>query len=144
MTTYATLEDIENCMNNGWTDGLPVIPPYGSLVDEMLEAMGWQAQDIVGEIASQNIVVRAEKAAATAVMATAQKNLPIDALFIVRLLRYTAGRRPAWCWLFQEDPARLPAMHVALQPQPAPSPGRPRPVCGRQRRLRIVNANRVL
>lgn len=56
-------------MNNGWTDGLPVIPPYGSLVDEMLDAMGWQGHDIVGEIASQNIVVRAEKAAATAVMA---------------------------------------------------------------------------
>ncbi|MEZ5554228.1 hypothetical protein [Haliea sp.] len=69
MTTYATLEDIENCMNNGWTDGLPVIPPYGSLVDAMLEAMGWQAHDVVGEIPSQNIVIRAEKAAATAVMA---------------------------------------------------------------------------
>lgn len=69
MTTYATIEDIENCMNNGWTDGLPVIPPYGSLVDEMLEAMGWQGHDIIGEIASQNITVRAEKAAATAVMA---------------------------------------------------------------------------
>ena len=69
MTTYATIEDIENCMNNGWTDGLPVIPPYGSLVDEMLDAMGWQGHDIIGEISSQNIVVRAEKAAATAVMA---------------------------------------------------------------------------
>jgi hypothetical protein len=50
MTTYATLEDIENCMNNGWTDGLPVIPPYGSLVDEMLDAMGWQADDIDGRL----------------------------------------------------------------------------------------------
>ncbi|MFT4823346.1 MAG: hypothetical protein ACJASY_003430 [Halioglobus sp.] len=69
MTTYATVEDIENCMDNGWTDGLPVIPPYGSLVDAMLEAMGWQSFDIVGEIPDQNIVVRAEKAAATAVMA---------------------------------------------------------------------------
>jgi hypothetical protein len=69
MTTYATLEDIENCMDNGWTDGLPVIPPYGSLVDAMLEAMGWQGFDVVGEIPDQNIVVRAEKAAATAVMA---------------------------------------------------------------------------
>lgn len=69
MTTYATIEDIENCMDNGWTDGLPVIPPYGSLVDKMLDAMGWQGLDVVGEITSQNIVVRAEKAAATAVMA---------------------------------------------------------------------------
>lgn len=56
-------------MDNGWTDGLPVIPPYGSLVDKMLDAMGWQGLDVVGEIPSQNIVVRAEKAAATAVMA---------------------------------------------------------------------------
>lgn len=68
-TSYATLEDIENCMNNGWTDGLPVIPPYGSLVDAMLDAMGWQGHEVIGEISSQNIVIRAEKAAATAVMA---------------------------------------------------------------------------
>ena len=69
MTSYAALEDIENCMNNGWTDGLPVIPPYGSLVDAMLESMGWQASDIIGEIPAQSMVIRAEKAAATAVMA---------------------------------------------------------------------------
>lgn len=69
MTSYATLEDMENCMNSGWTDGLPVIPPYGSLVDAMLDAMGWAATDIIGEIPDQNITVRAEKAAATAVMA---------------------------------------------------------------------------
>lgn len=69
MTTYATLQDIENCMTNGWSDGLPVIPPYGSLVDEMLAAMGWQGQDVIGEIESQSIVIRAEQAAATAVMA---------------------------------------------------------------------------
>lgn len=69
MSTYATIEDIENCMNSGWSDGLPVIPPYGSLVNEMLDAMGWQGSDVVGEIPTQNIVVRAEQAAATAVMA---------------------------------------------------------------------------
>ena len=67
--TYETLQDIENCMDNGWSDGLPVIPPYGSLVDDMLAAMGWQAMDVVGEIPDQNITIRAEKAAATAVMA---------------------------------------------------------------------------
>lgn len=69
MTTHATLQDIENCMTNGWSDGLPVIPPYGSLVDEMLAAMGWQGDDVIGEIESQSIVIRAEQAAATAVMA---------------------------------------------------------------------------
>ncbi len=69
MTTHATIQDIENCMNNGWSDGLPVIPPYGSLVDAMLDAMGWEAQDVIGEIPSQSIIITAEKAAATAVMA---------------------------------------------------------------------------
>ena len=69
MTSYATQEDLENCMNNGWTDGLPVIPPYGSLVEKMLNAMGWLGHDIIGEMPSQSIEIRAEKAAATAVMA---------------------------------------------------------------------------
>ena len=52
---YETLQDIENCMENGWTDGLPVIPPYGSLVDGMLEALQWSASEIIGEIPDQTI-----------------------------------------------------------------------------------------
>ena len=67
--SHGVLDDIEKCMDSGWSDGLPVIPPYGSLVDPMLEAMGWQAQDVVGEIAEQSIKVRAEQVAAAAVMA---------------------------------------------------------------------------
>jgi len=63
------LGDIEKCMESGWTDGLPVIPPYGSLVEPMLDALGWQGRDVVGEIPEQNIKVRAEQVAATAVMA---------------------------------------------------------------------------
>jgi hypothetical protein len=27
------LADIEHCFEMGWSDGLPVVPPYGSLVD---------------------------------------------------------------------------------------------------------------
>ena len=67
--SYETLKDIENCMMSGWSDGLPVIPPYGSLVDAMLIAMGWDGSAVVGEIPDQKIKVRAEQAAATAVMA---------------------------------------------------------------------------
>jgi len=66
--TLEVVDDIMNCMENGWTDGLPVIPPYGSLVDEMLEAIGWSASDVVGKIENQNLQVRAEHLAATAVM----------------------------------------------------------------------------
>lgn len=67
--TLGTIQDIENCMENGWSDGLPVIPPYASLVEPMCEAMGWDMSDVVGEIPEQKIVIRAEQVAATAVMA---------------------------------------------------------------------------
>lgn len=62
-------EDIEKCFESGWSDGLPVIPPYGSLVDAMLSACGWQATDLVGTIESQHLEIRAEHLAAAAVMA---------------------------------------------------------------------------
>ena len=62
-------DDIEQCYENGWSDGLPVVPPYRSLVDRMLGAMGWQASEIVGQISAQNLDIRAEHLAATAVMA---------------------------------------------------------------------------
>lgn len=67
--SHGVLDDIEKCMESGWTDGLPVIPPYGSLVDPMVEALGWKAMDVVGQIPDQSIKVRAEQVAATAVMA---------------------------------------------------------------------------
>ena len=62
-------DDIENCFAGGWSDGLPVIPPYGTLVDAMLEHLGWEAPEIVGSIEEQRIDIRAEHLAATAVMA---------------------------------------------------------------------------
>jgi hypothetical protein len=71
----ATVQDIENCMESGWSDGLPIVPPYGSLVEPMVEAMGWQSMtEIVGEIADQAIVIRAEHIAATAVMAGCKRD----------------------------------------------------------------------
>jgi hypothetical protein len=65
----AVYEDMEQCFARGWSDGLPVVPPYGSLVGRMLDAMGWRATDVVGEIAAQSIEIRAEHLAAAAVMA---------------------------------------------------------------------------
>ncbi len=66
LTVY---EDIERCFEGGWSDGLPVVPPYGSLVDRMLGEMGWKPTEVVGRIKAQNIEIRAEHLAATAVMA---------------------------------------------------------------------------
>lgn len=68
-TKSGVLLDIENCYAAGWTDGMPVVPPYGALVDEMLAGMGWESTQIVGAIPSQSLEVRAEQLAATAVMA---------------------------------------------------------------------------
>lgn len=62
-------EDIERCFEGGWTDGLPVIPPYARLVDPMVERMGWKPTEVVGEIAELDVEVRAEHLGAAAVMA---------------------------------------------------------------------------
>jgi hypothetical protein len=62
-------EDIERCMAAGWTDGLPVIPPYATLVDRMVDAMGWKPTEIVGQLGQVEMDVRAEQLGATAVMA---------------------------------------------------------------------------
>jgi hypothetical protein len=69
-TDLPTVRDIEACMDSGWSDGLPVIPPYSSLVEPMVEAMGWDSlTEPVSRIEDQNITVRAEHLASTAVMA---------------------------------------------------------------------------
>ena len=62
------LEDIERCFDADWSDGLPVIPPYQTLVSTMLEAIGWSAANIVGRIPAQALEIRAEQIAATAVL----------------------------------------------------------------------------
>lgn len=41
----ALADDIEVCMERGWTDGLPVVPPYGTLVERMLQAMSWEKEE---------------------------------------------------------------------------------------------------
>src|SRR5262245_41416068 len=62
-------DDIENCFAGGWSDGLPVIPPYSSLVDRMLAELGWKATEVVGRLEAHDLEVRAEHVAAAAVMA---------------------------------------------------------------------------
>ena len=68
----AVVEDIERCFDAGWSDGLPVVPPYRSLVERMSAAMGWAPDEEVGSIDAQGIRIRAEHLAAAAVMAMAQ------------------------------------------------------------------------
>ena len=49
--TYEVADAVEAnefCQANGWTDGLPVIPPTADLVDEFLAAAGLAPDDVVG------------------------------------------------------------------------------------------------
>src|SRR5262245_47591164 len=60
---------IEECYARGWTDGLPVVPPTDALVDRMLTAGPWGADDVLLHEPVRGLSVTAEKAAINAVMA---------------------------------------------------------------------------
>ena len=60
---------IEFCFQQGWTDGLPVVPPTADRVSAMLEAARLEPQQQVAFITNRAVSVTAEKVAVNAVMA---------------------------------------------------------------------------
>ena len=60
---------IEVCYTNGWTDGLPVIPPTAERVEGMLNAAGLKPDHELAFIENRQVSVTAEKVAINAVMA---------------------------------------------------------------------------
>ena len=60
---------IELCYTNGWTDGLPVVPPTAERIVAMLEAAGLEADREIAFIENRQVSVSAEKIAINAVMA---------------------------------------------------------------------------
>src|SRR2546421_12838451 len=60
---------VEYFYRQGWTDGLPVVPPTPERVREFLAFAGNQPGDILGMIPARNRVITAEKVAINAVMA---------------------------------------------------------------------------
>jgi len=60
---------IEACYAQGWTDGLPVVPPTEALVDAMLAAGPWLPDHALLHEPVRDRSVTAEKAAINAVMA---------------------------------------------------------------------------
>jgi hypothetical protein len=60
---------IELCYTNGWTDGLPVIPPTVERITAMLEAGGLEPDRQLAFIENRQVSVTAEKVAINAVMA---------------------------------------------------------------------------
>lgn len=66
-TGYGAL--LDGMIEQGWSDGLPVVPATPRKVEEFLDVVGMKGEEIVGEIPSRDITVRAEHVAAAAVMA---------------------------------------------------------------------------
>lgn len=60
---------IELCYTNGWTDGLPVVPPTAERIEAMLEAGGLAPDHELAFIENRQVSVTAEKVAINAVMA---------------------------------------------------------------------------
>jgi hypothetical protein len=60
---------IELCYTNGWTDGLPVIPPTAERIEAMLNAAGLEPDRQLAFIENRQVSVTAEKVAINAVMA---------------------------------------------------------------------------
>jgi hypothetical protein len=60
---------IEFYYRQGWSDGLPLVPPTEESVQAMLEAGGLTADEIIGAIDERNAIIPAEKVAINAVMA---------------------------------------------------------------------------
>ena len=60
---------IEFCYQQGWTDGLPVVPPTERAVRAMLDAAGLEPDQQVAFITNRQVAVTAEKVAVNAVMA---------------------------------------------------------------------------
>lgn len=60
---------IELCYTNGWTDGLPVVPPTAERITAMLDAAGLEPGRELAFIENRQVSVTAEKVAINAVMA---------------------------------------------------------------------------
>ena len=58
-----------NFYNNGWTDGLPIIPPTREAVQEMLRGTDFPPDHVLGVMAPKSGKVTVEKVAINAVMA---------------------------------------------------------------------------
>jgi hypothetical protein len=73
-------------IQNGWSDGLPVVPPTPELVEAFVEASGRDPGEAVGELPEQARVVTVEKVAVNAVMAGCRPEYMSVLLAAVRAL----------------------------------------------------------
>jgi hypothetical protein len=60
---------VEHCYEQGWSDGLPLVPATRPVVDKFLAAAGRPADEVIGQLPQLDRVVTVELAAINAVMA---------------------------------------------------------------------------
>ena len=68
-TVQGAVETIEQYFDNGWTDGLPIVPPTEEVVGRMLEAPGRDPMEVLGIIPPRMGVATVEAVATNAAMA---------------------------------------------------------------------------
>jgi hypothetical protein len=62
-------EAYEAMYREGWTDGLPAVPPTDQLVQAVLDYLGRDPQEVIGQVPPQNRLATIEKIAINCVMA---------------------------------------------------------------------------
>ncbi len=68
-TVQGALDTIETYFENGWTDGLPIVPPTESAVQEFVAASGRDGDDVLGVMPPRMGIVTVESVAINSVMA---------------------------------------------------------------------------
>lgn len=68
-TVQGAIDTIEQYFENGWTDGLPVVPPTEELVQRMIAASGRDPLEVLGVVPPRLGVATIEAVATNAVMA---------------------------------------------------------------------------
>ena len=60
---------LEQAYANGWTDGMPVVPPTPEKVQQFLDYLHIPPDEVLGEVPTREVIVTAEHVAVNAVMA---------------------------------------------------------------------------
>ncbi len=92
---YGNFDEIQEYMAvNGWTDGLPVVPPTDEKIQEYLKFTGYKGSDILGTIALAYRECSVYTVAANAVMAGVPKEFMPVCIAFVQGMNDGEWRRP--------------------------------------------------
>ncbi|GAA3765912.1 hypothetical protein GCM10022240_18000 [Microbacterium kribbense] len=88
---------IEYCYAQGWSDGLPLVPPTRSLVDEFLAAGGREPGEVIGRMPQVDRTVTVDLAAINAAMAGCKPEyFPVVLAAWAALMRERAAMGGGW------------------------------------------------